>query len=187
MIFATIYENDNQYTIIGRLDSGADVQLEDMTEALQAAAQTIAEAIDAHKDPELLAAELRAQEAEQAAAAATSKLRQVFGFVSQWAPGLSLTAGQLVWYDATLFSVVQSHTSQADWLPSGVPSLYTPLNKTNIGGDAVLGDWVQPSGPLDAYNMGDRVRYDGKTWECRAYNVVHAPGVEPGQWEVVEA
>lgn len=44
-----------------------------------------------------------------------------------WHAGRSYTSGDRVRYNKVLYRVVQSHTSQADWLPDTVPSLYQKI------------------------------------------------------------
>ena len=43
--------------------------------------------------------------------------------------------------------------------------------------DGGVAAWVQPTGAHDAYGVGDRVLYGGKTWESIAAANVWAPGV----------
>jgi hypothetical protein len=53
--------------------------------------------------------------------------------------GRSYAANELFTYgensvgDPQLYRVVQAHTSQADWLPSETPALYTPIGVTEEG------------------------------------------------------
>ena len=44
-------------------------------------------------------------------------------------------------------------------------------------------DWRQPEGINDAYNIGDTVRYQDKTWRSLVGINLHPPGEVPGQWE----
>jgi len=46
-------------------------------------------------------------------------------------------------------------------------------------------DWVQPTGAHDAYNIGDRVRYQGKIWESTINGNVWAPDVYPAGWKEI--
>ena len=47
-------------------------------------------------------------------------------------------------------------------------------------------EWVQPTGAHDAYNVGDRVRYKGKVYECLMNGCVWAPDVYPAGWKEIE-
>ena len=44
-------------------------------------------------------------------------------------------------------------------------------------GETAPPDWVQPAGGHDAYQIGDRVTYEGNVWVSTAANNVWAPGV----------
>ena len=46
-----------------------------------------------------------------------------------------------------------------------------------------VAEWAQPTGAQDAYQIGDRVLYNGVVWECISDNNVYAPGVYG--WEQV--
>lgn len=40
----------------------------------------------------------------------------------EWKPGMTLAVGDTVMYDGSMFVVIQSHTTQADWTPrTGYP------------------------------------------------------------------
>ena len=85
--------------------------------------------------------------------------------------GQALAVGERLWYDGSLYKVVQAHTAQSDWAPSEAVSLFV---KVSI---AEYPDWVQPTGATDAYNTGDKVTYDGKHWISTAGANVWQPGV----------
>ena len=84
--------------------------------------------------------------------------------------GKEVTVGQRYWYDGDLYKVVQTHTVQENWTPNTVPALFTKVSIVEIP------DWVQPSGAQDAYNTGDKVKHNGKTWESNTDNNVWEPG-----------
>ena len=81
-------------------------------------------------------------------------------------------AGDVFSYYGELYEVVQPHTSQPDWIPSGLPALYkrfTPAGE--------IAPWVQPLGSEDAYHAGDRVSHNGAAWENTVEGNVWEPGV----------
>lgn len=47
-------------------------------------------------------------------------------------------------------------------------------------------EWVQPSGAHDAYNTGDKVRYNGHIYESLIDGNVWSPDVYPSGWREVE-
>lgn len=85
--------------------------------------------------------------------------------------GETVAIGDRLWYDGKLYKVVQGHTIQSDWTPDVTANLYTEVSIEEIP------DWVQPVGASDAYNVGDKVRHNGHTWENTSPANVYEPGV----------
>ena len=46
-------------------------------------------------------------------------------------------------------------------------------------------EYVQPTGAHDAYNIGDKVRYKSKIYECLINACVWAPDVYPAAWKEI--
>lgn len=88
-----------------------------------------------------------------------------------YAVGVAYAAGELVAYNGNLYEVVQAHTSQADWIPSELPALYT-----HAVPQSVVPIWVQPLGSFDAYQLGDKVTYQGQIWQSTINANVWPPG-----------
>ena len=76
-------------------------------------------------------------------------------------------------FEGVLYEAIISHVTQSDWLPPTTPTLWKPVAQD---GDEPQ-PWVQPTGAHDAYQKGDRVTYNGKTWESTIDANVWAPGV----------
>lgn len=74
-------------------------------------------------------------------------------------------------YEDKLYRVVQAHTSQADWIPSELPALYTEVSIEEIP------VWRQPTGVQDAYALGDKVKYPD------ASGLVYVSIVDANVWE----
>ena len=85
--------------------------------------------------------------------------------------GKQVNVGERYWFNEKLYKVVQSHTAQMDWEPDDTPALYTEVSIVEIP------DWVQPIGAQDAYNTGDKVKHNDKTWESTVDANVWEPGV----------
>ena len=94
--------------------------------------------------------------------------------------GKAYSVGDLVEYNNELYEVIQAHTSQADWTPDLVPALFKP--KTVV---AVIPNWVQPTGGHDAYNIGDKVIFEGQTYESLVDANVYSPTAYPQGWQVI--
>lgn len=90
----------------------------------------------------------------------------------QWRPGVVYKVQDRISRNGKLMEVIQAHTSQADWLPENLPALYKVFTPAGA-----IADWVQPLGAHDAYQIGDRVKHAGKTWESTAASNTWEPGV----------
>ncbi|MEG1191885.1 MAG: hypothetical protein RSG50_01530 [Clostridia bacterium] len=88
-------------------------------------------------------------------------------------PGQVIRWGEDDSGDARLYSVLQAHTSAAEWPPDTAVSLYKRIGIT-LGGVLI---WVQPLGATDAYQIGDVVMHGGKQWESTTAGNVWEPGV----------
>ena len=96
-----------------------------------------------------------------------------------WEAGKSYAVGKIVKYgtnadgETQLYSVLQAHTSQFDWLPDLTPSLYKKVGFD----DSDIPIWTQPLGATDAYAKGDVVTHNNKTWVSDVDANVWEPGV----------
>ena len=103
-----------------------------------------------------------------------------------WEVGKAYAVGEFVTYgtnsvgDPQLYKVVQAHTSQADWTPDVVPSLFVAVGLDEQGYPV----WSQPTGAHDAYNKGDIVDYNGTLYQSLIDGNVYSPDAYPGGWEV---
>lgn len=96
-------------------------------------------------------------------------------------------------YKGKVYEVIQPHQSQADYIP-GDPSTYSLykeyLNLSIIDSEGneveVIADFKQPTGAHDAYQKGNKVRFEGKIYECKEDNTVHSPGEYPNGWNLIE-
>lgn len=94
-----------------------------------------------------------------------------------WETGKAYAVSDRVQYNGTLYKCIQAHTSQADWMPSATPALWKIVSVDEYP------EWVQPTGAHDAYNIGDKVSYNGKRYVCTSNANVYAPDVYG--WELV--
>lgn len=90
-----------------------------------------------------------------------------------WAVGVVYAVGTRVQYDGILYTVLISHTSQADWTPAVAPSLFA---KVLIPDETLIPEWEQPES-TNPYMAGDKVTHNGKTWVSDIDNNVWEPGV----------
>lgn len=90
-----------------------------------------------------------------------------------WEAGASYAVNDRVQYNGVLYKVLQAHTSQETWTPDAAVSLFA---KVLIPETDKIPEWEQP-GSTNPYMKGDRVTYNGKTYESTIDNNVWAPGV----------
>ena len=105
------------------------------------------------------------------------EIKAIAGLFHPWMPGESVTQGMLGLYKDDLYKCVRAHTTQSDWTPDITPALW--VIKSAPG---VIPEWVQPSGAHDAYNIGDKVTYNGHIWESSIDENVWSPSDYPAGW-----
>ena len=94
-----------------------------------------------------------------------------------WVVGKAYAVSDRVQYNGTLYKCIQAHTSQSDWMPSATPALWKTVSLDEYP------EWVQPTGAHDAYNIGDKVTYNGQHYICTSNANVYAPDVYGWQLE----
>ena len=88
-----------------------------------------------------------------------------------WVVGKAYAVNDRTQYNSILYKCIQAHTSQADWMPSATPALWKTVSLDEYP------EWVQPAGAHDAYNIGDKVTYNGQHYVCTSNANVYAPDV----------
>ena len=94
-----------------------------------------------------------------------------------WVVGKAYAVNDRTQYNGTLYKCIQAHTSQNDWMPSATPALWKTVSLDEYP------EWVQPTGAHDAYNIGDKVTYNGQHYVCTSNANVYAPDVYGWQLE----
>ena len=94
--------------------------------------------------------------------------------------GRSYQTDDIFKYENKLYKVIQEHTSQANWIPSELPALYLSMMPDNV-----IPEWVQPTGSHDAYNVGDKVIYEGQVYECIIDGNTWSPTDYPQGWKLI--
>ena len=94
-----------------------------------------------------------------------------------WVVGKAYVVNDRAQYNGTLYKCIQAHTSQADWAPDATPALWKTVSIDEYP------EWVQPTGAHDAYNIGDKVTYNGQHYVCTSDGNVYAPDVYGWQLE----
>ena len=109
-----------------------------------------------------------------------AQIVELLGFYPQYEIGNAYTVGDLFKYDNALYEVIQAHTSQAEWIPKDLPSLYKIKTPS-----LVIPEWVQPTGSTDAYNIGDRVIFENQVYESLINANTWSPTAYPQGWKLI--
>ena len=91
--------------------------------------------------------------------------------------GDAVNVGERYWYDGRLWKVIQAHTVQEDWTPDTAVSLFVEVSIDEWP------QWVQPTGAQDAYNVGDKVTFEGVHYVSLIDGNVWSPADNPSGWE----
>ena len=100
----------------------------------------------------------------------------------RWTAGTAYAVDDKVRYEEVLYKCLQAHTSQPSWNPVAAASLWA---KILIPDPNVVPDWEQP-GSTNAYQIGDRVRFEGHIYESVINNNVWSPAAYPAGWTLIE-
>ena len=109
-----------------------------------------------------------------------NELLEMIDLYESYQVGKSYKVDDIFKYEGKLYKVIQEHTSQEDWVPSELPALYLNLMPENV-----IPEWVQPTGSHDAYNVGDKVIYEGEVYESIIDSNTWSPTDYPQGWEEV--
>lgn len=88
-----------------------------------------------------------------------------------WQTGLLYKQGDRVVFEDILYKCLNEHTAQIGWTPTAAPSLWAEVL---IPDPSVIPDWKQPDS-TNPYQIGDRVKYNGKIYESTIPNNVWSP------------
>ena len=103
-------------------------------------------------------------------------------FYDDWEVGVSYEVGIYIRYEGVLYKVITAHTSQSDWTPTSASSLFAKVLTDPTG--ETINEWVQPDS-TNAYMTGDKVIFEGKTYESVIDNNVWSPSAYPAGWKEI--
>ena len=97
-----------------------------------------------------------------------------------WEAGIEVKLGKKYLYvmNGNLYKVLQPHTTQADWTPDITPALWKVVQP-----EGVIPNWVQPTGAHDAYMKGEKVKFNGNTYESLINANTYSPTAYPAGWK----
>ena len=99
----------------------------------------------------------------------------------QWDDSTRYKEGDRVRFQNTLYKCLLDHIAQPTWSPITSPSLWA---KVLIPDPQVLPEWEQPDS-TNAYQIGDKVTFEGKTYESVIANNIWSPAAYPAGWKEI--
>ena len=100
-----------------------------------------------------------------------------------WQAEVEYKTGDRIRYEGKLYKVIQDHNSQIGWEPIVAASLFAVLLINEETGEIL--EWVQPDS-TNAYSIGDKVLFEGATYESLIDNNVWSPADYPAGWTIIE-
>lgn len=99
----------------------------------------------------------------------------------RWNDSAEYKVGDKVRLQNVLYRCLQDHIAQPTWSPIAAPSLWA---KVLIPDPEVIPEWEQPDS-TNAYQIGDKVMFEGKVYECVIANNIWSPSAYPAGWKEV--
>jgi hypothetical protein len=103
----------------------------------------------------------------------------ISGVTLEWISNEYVYVGWRRVYSGITYEVIQEHLTQFSWVP---PLTLNVLWKKYVD-PFIIPDWVQPTGASDAYNIGDKVKFEGAVYESIINANVWSPSVYPAGWQ----
>ena len=103
-------------------------------------------------------------------------------FYDDWEVGVKYEVGTYIRYEEVLYKVITAHKSQSDWTPTSASSLFAKVLTDPTG--ETINEWVQPDS-TNPYMAGDKVIFNGKTYESIIDNNVWSPSAYPAGWKEI--
>ena len=103
-------------------------------------------------------------------------------FYDDWEVDVKYEVGTYIRYEGVLYKVLTTHTSQSDWNPISASSLFAKVLTDPTG--ETINEWVQPDS-TNPYMAGDKVTFNGKTYESVIDNNVWSPSAYPAGWKEI--
>ena len=95
-----------------------------------------------------------------------------------WNEESEYEVGYRVQYDGVVYKCIQAHSAQAQWNPVDAVSLWAKVLNDEIK------PWERPDS-TNTYMKGDRVTFDGKTYESTIDYNSYSPSEYPQGWKEI--
>ena len=99
----------------------------------------------------------------------------------RWNESAEYKVGDKVRLQNVLYKCLQDHIAQPTWSPISAPSLWA---KVLIPDPEVIPEWEQPDS-TNAYQIGDKVTFEGKIYESVINDNIWSPATYPAGWREI--
>ena len=107
-------------------------------------------------------------------------VKEIFPFpnFSEIDSNAPVEAGEQIVKDGKTYRAIFTH-----WKYQVTDDNFASFYKEVITGESGIPEWVQPTGAHDAYSKGDKVIFEGKTYESVIDSNVYSPIAYPAGWK----
>ena len=104
-------------------------------------------------------------------------------FIQEWEVGKSYKIGDVVRYKGGVWRALSASVAQEIYPPDNYTAGWKRIGEPDESG---VYPYSQPLGATDAYQVGDKVSYNGHVYECILANNVWAPDTYPPGWKLLD-
>lgn len=140
------------------------------------------DALKAARDTQMIT--LMAMVATPMAATLTDEeVKSIDVFIQEWEVGKSYKIGDVVRYKGGVWRALSDSIAQEIYPPDNYTAGWKRIGEPDESG---VYPWSQPLGATDAYQVGDKVSYNGHVYENILANNVWAPDAYPAGWKLLD-
>lgn len=121
--------------------------------------------------------------APMAASMSDEEVASIEVFIQEWEVGKSYKIGDVVRYKGGVWRALSNSIAQEIYPPDNYTAGWKRIGEPDESG---IYPWSQPLGATDAYQVGDKISYNGHVYECILANNVWAPDAYPPGWKLLD-
>lgn len=118
-----------------------------------------------------------------AASMSDEEIASIEVFIQEWEVGKSYEIGDVVRYKGGLWRALSASVARGIYPPDNYTAGWKRIGEPDESG---IYPYSQPLGATDAYQVGDKVSYNGHIYECILANNVWAPDAYPPGWKLLD-
>lgn len=118
-----------------------------------------------------------------AASMSDEEVASIEVFIQEWEVGKSYKIGDVVRYKGGVWRALSNSVAQEIYPPDNYTAGWKRIGEPDESG---VYPWSQPLGATDAYQVGDKISYNGHVYECILANNVWAPDAYPPGWKLLD-